>query len=450
VTSDARRVRLWLPVWVTPRFLYALAVVALLAACIPGVELFLPVSIAVAVALGIATITDAWWGPRERDVGVERLCGDHLALRVSTELAYRVENRSIRPIRVGIIETPVRAVAFVQDEAVADVAPRSSVTVARAVTPVERGADAFGALYVWYENPLGLLRRRRAIEARQNFRVFPDLSAVERYGSLHVRNRLIEAGLRKMRLRGAGTEFESLREWSDGDAFRFIDWKATARRGKMMVAHHEVERSQNVMLVLDCGRLMTPRIGGKLRKLDYAVTAALSLASVAGLASDRVGVVAFAREILAASAPRSTRSSVARITDLLYDLEPRFEEANYARAFAYLRAHLNKRSLIVFLTDVIDPLAQTALLAEVGSLARRHLLVCVFMNDAATNAALASEPRDVPSAYRAAVALGLTDERRTAAALLGRTGTIVVDVPAQKLTTSLIDEYLRVKQRGLL
>jgi uncharacterized protein (DUF58 family) len=218
----------------------------------------------------------------------------------------------------------------------------------------------------------------------------------------------------------------------------------------MMVAHHEVERSQNVMLVLDCGRLMTPRIGGKLRKLDYAVTAALSLASVAGLASDRVGVVAFAREILAASAPRSTRSSIARITDLLYDLEPRFEEANYARAFAYLRAHLNKRSLIVFLTDVIDPLAQTALLAEVGSLARRHLLVCVFMNDAATNAALASEPRDVPSAYRAAVALGLTDERRTAAALLGRTGTIVVDVPAQKLTTSLIDEYLRVKQRGLL
>ena len=203
--------------------------------------------------------------------------------------------------------------------------------------PVARGSDEFGRLYVWYENALGLLRRRVVIEAPQSFRVFPDLSAVERYGSLHVRNRLIEAGLRKMRLRGAGTEFESLREWTDGDAFRAIDWKATARRGKTMVAQHEVERSQNVMLVLDCGRLMTPRVGEQ-RKFDYAVTAALSLASVAGLASDRVGVVAFAREILAASAPRSTRSSSARITELLYDLEPRFEEANYAGAFAYLRA----------------------------------------------------------------------------------------------------------------
>jgi uncharacterized protein (DUF58 family) len=440
----------WLPIWVTPRFLYALGAVALLAACSPGAAFLLPLAIAVAVALGVATVVDAAWGPRRRDVRVARLGDGHFALRLHTDLSYRVENLGARAIRIGIVETPVRTLQFARDEAVGLVPARAWVTLARAVTPVERGPDQFATLYVWYENALGLLRRRLAIEAPQAFRVFPDLSAIERYGSLHLRNRLIEAGVRKMRLRGAGTEFESLREWGDGDPFAFIDWKATARRGKLMVAHHEVERSQNVMLVLDCGRLMTPRIDGKLRKFDYAVTAALSLASVAGLASDRVGVVAFAREILAASAPRSTRSSIARLTDLLYDLEPRFEEANYARAFAYLRTHLHKRSLIVFLTDVIDPLAQTALLAELGSLARRHLLVCIFMNDDAVNAALSTQPRDVLAAYRAGVALALADERRTGAALLARTGAIVVDVPAPKLTTALIDEYLRVKQRGLL
>ena len=99
---------------------------------------------------------------------------------------------------------------------------------------------------------------------------------------------------------------------------------------------------------------------------------------------------------------------------------------------------------------MIDPLAQAALLAELGSLARRHLLVCVFMNDAAVSAALATPPHHVRDAYRAGVALGLAEERRAAAALLTRTGAVVVDVPAAKLTTSLIDEYLRVKQRGLL
>ncbi|MEI4861563.1 DUF58 domain-containing protein, partial [Klebsiella pneumoniae] len=81
-----------------------------------------------------------------------------------------------------------------------------------------------------------LIRRRLRIAAAQAIRIFPDLAAVERYGKLHLRNRTIEAGLRRMKLRGTGTEFESLREWSDGDAFRSIDWKATARRGKLMVA----------------------------------------------------------------------------------------------------------------------------------------------------------------------------------------------------------------------
>ncbi len=141
---------------------------------------------------------------------------------------------------------------------------------------------------------------------------------------------------------------------------------------------------------------------------------------------------------------------MARLTDTLYGLEPRFEESNYARAFAYLRHHLHKRSLIVFFTDVIDPLAQATVMAEAGSLARHHVLICVFMNDAAVSAALSEEPHTVGDAYRANVALGLSNERRLAKAMLERAGVIVIDVPAAKLTTALIDEYLRVKRRGLL
>jgi uncharacterized protein (DUF58 family) len=343
----------------------------------------------------------------------------------------------------------VPTLRFDVDECIGEVPSQNRVTLVRTVMPIARGAGELQSLYFWYENALGLVRRRRRTNARQAIRVYPDLAAVERYGRLHVRNRVIEAGLRRMKLRGTGTEFESLREWSEGDAFRTIDWKASARRGKLMVAQHEVERSQNVLLLLDCGRLMTPRLGSG-RKLDYAVTAALSLVKIAGLANDRVGLVAFAREILAARAPRSTRSSVAGLSDTLYGLEPRFEEANYTRAFTYLRHHLRKRSLIVFLTDVIDPLAQAATMAEVASLAAHHLLICVFMNDAAVSAALSQEPHDAGAAYRASVALDLANERRVAKAMLERTGAIVIDVPAKALTTTLIDEYLRVKRRGLL
>ena len=439
----------WLPAWVTARFLWTLAAIALLLALSPGVSAFVPLAIALAAVLALATIADAVLGPPASALRVARTPPEHFALGIRAELAYTIENRSNRAVRVGIIETPVRTLRYETDQVIANAPPQSRTTVARPVTPIARGPDELGTLYVWYENPLGLVRRRLRVPASEAIRVFPDLAAVERYGKLHLRNRLIEAGLRRMKLRGTGTEFESLREWTDGDAFRTIDWKATARRGKLMVAQHEVERSQNVMLLLDCGRLMTPRIDAG-RKLDYAVTAALSLATIAGLASDRVGLVAFAHDILTATAPRSTRSSIARLADTLYGLEPRFEESNYTRAFAYLRHHLHKRSLIVFLTDVIDPLAQAAVMAEVGSLAKRHLLLCVFMNDAAVSSALSQEPQNVSDAYRANVALGLANERRLAKAMLERAGAIVIDVPAKKLTTALIDEYLRVKRRGLL
>ena len=435
--------------WVTPRFLWVLGAIALLLACSPGVPVFAVLAMILATGLLVVTIADAVTGPRRRELRIARAGTGHLALRKTVDLEYTVDNLSAQPIRVGIVEAPVRTLRLIEDEAIAEVPARSEVSIARPVLPVARGADTFGPFYVWYENRFGFLRRRMRIEASQPFRVFPDLSSVQRYGALHVRNRLIEAGLRKMRLYGAGTEFESLREFNDGDAFRSIDWKATARRGKIMVVQHEVERSQNVMLVLDCGRLMTPRIGAQ-RKLDYAVTAALSLASIAGLASDRVGAIAFAGRVLAASAPRSTRSSISRLTNLLYDLEPRFEEANYSLAFSYLRTHLQKRSLIVFLTDVIDPLSQVALLGELGSLARSHLLVCVFMNDAAVTNALAARPLSVGDAYRRGVALELADERATATALLARTGALVIDVPAAKLSVALIDEYLRIKQRSMI
>ena len=435
--------------WVTPRFLWTLGAIAFLLACSPGAAFLVPLCIALALALTLCTLADALLGPAPGDLSVERRPPAHFALGVPAEIAYAIENRSRRWVALGILETPVRTLRFAADDPVAAVPARSRASVSRSVVPVARGADDLASIYLWYENRFGLLRRRLRLDAAEAIRVYPDLSAVERYGKLHSRNRTIETGLRRMQLRGAGTEFESLRDWTEGDGFRAIDWKATARRGKIMAAQHEIERSQNLMLLLDCGRLMTARLDGR-RKLDYAVTAALSLATVAGLASDRVGLVAFAGELLAARAPRSTRSSIAGLSDALYALEPRFEEANYSRAFAYLRHHLHKRSMVVFLTDVIDPLAQSAVLADIASLARRHLLVCVFMNDAAVEAALETQPATVRQAYRANVALGLAGERRVAKAVLERKGAIVIDVPAKKLSTTLIDEYLRAKRRGLL
>jgi uncharacterized protein (DUF58 family) len=435
-------------VWPAPRAYWGLAILAILLAVGGALPAFLILAALCAAALVAGTLADAFTGVARASLEIEREPAEPFALRAPGVLRYRIGNRSGTALRLNLIESDCRVLRYPQDEIMISVPPHSEAFAERSVIPVARGAGALGTIFVTVQNQFGFLSRRLRVNAPQAIRVSPDLSAVERYGALHVRNRLIEAGLRRMRLRGAGTELENLRDWAPGDQFRSIEWKATARRGRLMVAEYEVERSQNVMIVLDAGRLMTPRVDEQ-RKFDYAITAALSVASIASLAHDKIGLVAFAGEILRAQAPRSGRS-ISSIAAQVHDLEPRFEESDYARAFAYVRSHVRKRSLIVFFTDMVDPVAQSSVLAQVGILAKRHVVICVFMNDRAIDHALETSPKSSSDVYAAAVALELRDERRAAAAILQRLGVQVIDVPAPELTTALIDRYLLVKQRGLL
>ena len=216
-----------------------------------------------------------------------------------------------------------------------------------------------------------------------------------------------------------------------------------------MVAQYEVERSQQVIVALDCGRLMTPRIGPQ-RKFDHALTAALSVAHVAQAADDNVGLVAFAAGPLLSIAPRCGAAHVGALARAACDLQPRLKEPDYETTFAALKQRYAKRSLIVLFTDMFDPVASSAVLAGLATLVPRHLVMCVLMNDAAIAQALAEPPASPRAAYRASVAMTLADERERAIAVLRSRGILVVDVPAPALTVALFDAYLDVKARGLL
>ncbi len=441
---------LWLSargVWV----LLALACAIALASLVPGL-VFAVVGLALAVF--VALVADVRLGPSQTQLRVGRQALETVTLRHAAHATYEIENRMPLALVLGIIETPIPTIDFLTETLVARVGPRARRTVERTFFARERGLAQFGAVYVWVENRIGLVRRRYRVEASAGVRVLPDLSAVERYGTLAKRSTLLAAGLRRMRGRGGGSEFESLREYAAGDAFRVVDWKATAHRGRLMVAQYDVEKSQQIVVALDCGRLMTPRIanphGGAQRKFDHALTAALSVARIAEAASDNVGLLAFAATPLLRVAPRRGAAHVNALVRASYDLQPRFEEPDYEFAFADLRARLHKRSLVILFTDIFDPVTSAAVLAALGGLVPRHLAMCVLTNDGAVADALAIEPTTPAQAYRAAVALSLADERAKALATLRARGIIVVDVPASKLTVSLLDAYLDVKARGVL
>ena len=435
--------------WVTPRFVIALiAIAALIAAGVFVLTLAYVGAVAAIALLGLV-VADAAMGPRRRDVSVSRLPLDHVALRAPTTFRYEIDNRSRTGMYFEVVDTPVDLFGFPDDGVRGAAGAGRRANAELHVMPRERGTVTLGDLFVSAENAIGLVRRRWIVPAPVEVRVFPDLSAVERYGELARRGRLVEAGYRRLRLRGSGGEFDSLREYGPDDEFRAINWKATARRGKLMVSQYDIERSQTVMLVLDAGRLMMPRIGAQ-RKFDYAVTAALSVASIAGLADDKVGLMAFAGDVLEHIGPRSGVRHAASLTRSAFDLQPRFEESDYAGAFTYLRLRQPKRSLIIFFTDMFDPVASATVLANVAVLTPRHLVICVLMNDEAIEHALAGIPETIDDAYRAGVAATLLAERRKAAGILAQRGVAVIDVPAAKSTMALINAYIDVKARNLL
>jgi len=422
--------RVFPAMWLSPRGVWILLGLALALAVGSVVAwVFYVFCVAAIVAAGLLA-ADLALGPRMGALDIVRRPVEGVALRRSAIAAYEIKNRARSAVEVGIIESNVPILAFEVDVVVAVVPPRSAVVVERPFVARERGMAHFGNVYAWTRNRIGLLQRRYRIEGSQDVRVSPDLSAIESYGVLAKRSTLLDAGLRRMRLRGLGREFESLRDYQAGDAFRLVDWKATARRGHLMVAQYDVERSQNVAIVLDCGRLMTPRIGPQ-RKFEYALTAALSVARIAAEAGDNVGLTAFAARPLLTVAPRRGAAHASSLVRATFDLQPRFEEPDYETTFARIRRQNAKRSLVILFTDIFDPVTSNSILAGLGALVPRHLPICVLMNDAA-------------------IASALDDDRAKAIAVLRARGIIVVDVPAARLTVALLDAYLDVKARALL
>ena len=433
--------------WLGPRGIATAIACAVVAGLLARTYDWPAVVTAIGAALVLMCALD--WRASAPALRVRRIAPERYALARADAFRYELENHAGMPLRVGIIEAPVARLAIEPAGVRTLLAPRSRMTVEIPFVPRERGRTELTASYAWFESSFGLIRHRVRIDGAAAIRVLPDLSALAGTDDLALRVRLIDSGLRRLRRRGAGSEFESLRDYAAGDAFRDVDWKATARRGRVMVAQHEVERSQQVIVALDAGRLMAARLGDR-RKLDFAISAALGVAALARRAADRVGVHAFAGTTLATLAPASGNAQAAAIVETLADIEPHFEESDYERTALELRTRYRKRSLIVVFTDLFDPVASATVLSALALLVRHHLVLVALMNDAAIEDALALSVPSAENAYRAAVATALAAERARAVATLRATGMIVVDVPARDLRLALLDAYLDIKTRGRL
>jgi uncharacterized protein (DUF58 family) len=365
------------------------------------------------------------------------------------EVSYRWVNHSGRPARLRVREVRPELLGGVQPARRLSVGARSETREVRAVRPRRRGRERGGAFAVDTGGPLGLGVRRARLELPWDTVVYPPLVSVRLRASVSQAQRRREQGITPVRQLGEGRLFESLREWVAGDDLRHIDWKATAKRGKVITREYEAERRQQVLLVLDTGRLLTAEIGG-LSRLDYVVRAALELAYTAVQHDDNVGVMAFADGVQHFVAPQRGRLGLKRVLDVLAVLEPTLVEPDYPGAFRYLAARNRKRALTVLFTDVIDRSASDALVANVATLRPRHLPLAVTLRNPELDDVAALRPPTTHDAFRKAAAEELLRAREDALGHLRRAGVLVLDVPPARAAQAVVASYLELKRRGRL
>ena len=321
------------------------------------------------------------------------------------------------------------------------------VALRTTLTPTRRGDRRADRVTVRSIGPLGLAARQRSFPVDGVIRALPPFSSRKHLPSRLAVLRQLD-GRSAVRVRGAGTEFDSLRDYVVGDDVRSIDWRATARRSAVVVRTWQPERDRRLILVLDTSRTSAGRVGD-MPRLDAAMDASLLLAAVASRAGDRVDFLAGDRQVRARLSGSSRTTLLNDLVTAMAPLEPALLEADWSMMAGAIAGLSRRRSLVVLLTPLEPAAIEESLLPTLPTLTAHHRVVLASVADPAL-AAMAADVSSTSRVYDAAAAERTISLRERTAEVLGRLGVHVIDTEPEQLPTALTDHYLLLKSRGLL
>jgi len=432
--------------------------------------------------------------PAPAQLSAARSWSNAPALDTETEIELTIENhgrtivecRLVDDLPAALVEEPAthRLTAF----------PRVPAKLRYRVEPRERGDWETGWLYLRYRSPLGLCERWARAPLTQTVRVYPALRTGEEQQIFLARSRQIDLQLRKAQQRGLGRDFESLRDYREGDDLRDICWTATARRASPITRQYQTERSQPVWIVLDCGRLMRARVKSAVftgyikpytgqevsghdfsrankanrmnealapeedlsrrqqlhSKLDHACSTAVALAQLALYSGDKVGLLAYGQGIQQRLLPGRGASHLRQLIESLALVRAESGEADHLRATATLGRLQPRRSLILWVTDLAETAMRPEVIDGALQLLRRHVLLFVAMAQPEVESIAQARPSDVAQMFRAAAAQEMAGRRELLLARLHEQGALTLDLNPEALTSTVLNQYLTVKERAVV
>jgi uncharacterized protein (DUF58 family) len=327
--------------------------------------------------------------------------------------------------------------------------PNVPATLRYSFTPRARGDHRAGKLYMRYCSTLGLLERWSSADLSQTVRIYPATRGAQDQDLFLARTRQLELQLRKQRQRGLGREFETLRDYLEGDDLRDVCWKASARRGGLITKQYQTERSQAVWLLLDAGRLLQGRVG-EYTKLDYATSTALAMSQLALASGDRVGLLAYGRETQQLIAPARGRAHLRQIMESLALVQGEAAEADHLRATVTLNRLQPRRSLVLWLTDPAETSMQPEVAEGAAQLMRRHLVLFVAIGQRDLRQIASTRPENQRQMFAATAAQQMVHWRELLLARLRQRGALTLETYPEEMTSLVLNRYLEIKERALL
>ncbi len=390
---------------------------------------------------------DLLLAPSPRRLHLSRSAPTQVRLGQTTRSTLLVSNPSGRGIRGNLRDAWPPSAGAARERHTLRVPAGERVRLTTALTPTRRGDRSADQVTVRSLGPLGLAARQRSFTLEGSLRALHPFPARKHLPSRLAVLRQLD-GRAAVRTRGQGTEFDSLRDYVDGDDVRSIDWRATARRRNLVVRTWQPEQYRRIIIVLDTSRTSAGRVGDWPR-LDAAMDAALLLTALAGHARDRVQIIAGDRVIRARIGGNDRAKLLHAAVSTLAPVEANLVEADWnvlASEVSRLGTH---RALVVLLTPLESSAVEEGLLPVLPALVAHHRVVVASVADPAVSAMRAART-STAEVYAAAAAERTIRLRERTAEALGRLGVHVIDADAEELPVRLADHYLALKRQGLL
>lgn len=313
--------------------------------------------------------------------------------------------------------------------------------------PKKRGVYNFGALRIYIKSSIGLIQRRINFDQNHNVAVYPSFLQLQKIDFLAAHEKLWQIGIKKQRRIGNSTEFEQIKNYVPGDDYRKINWKASARSQDLMVNHYIDERSQNMLAVVNIGRIMKMPFNG-LSLLDYSINSTLAFLSLALKKHDRAGLVTFNNKVKSFVPPSKQKMVFSNINEKLYSIKEDFIESDYEQLSFFLTRQVTQRNFVFLYTNFETTESLKRALPFLKHINKKHRLIVSIFKNAILEAYRYNEPKNESEMHQIMMMDQLIQEKEAIRQILINNGIDCIYCKPEELTVESVNQYLRLKARG--